>query len=133
MLRDIDQQFPKVFSDCFGPLAAQMRQVLGQSRQQQMDFADTISVGNGSRLQPDWAEAFRKLGSDPNVQNIQMRRVIQVYKNKADADAQALNLNEELSVALCFDISVLDRKMTFAKGSGTVHGDRFELEGRGLS
>jgi hypothetical protein len=100
MLRDVDQEFPNVLSDSFGPLASQMRQVLGQSRQQQMDFADRISIGDGSRLQPDWAEAFRKLGSDPNVQEIQMRRVIEVYKNKADADAQALNLREELSVAL---------------------------------
>jgi peptidoglycan hydrolase-like protein with peptidoglycan-binding domain len=61
MLRDIDQQFPNVFSDSFGSLAAQMRQILGQGRQQQVDFADSISIGNGSRLQHDWAEAFRKL------------------------------------------------------------------------
>jgi hypothetical protein len=91
MLRQIDQQFPNVFSNSFGPLAPQMREVLGQSLQQQMRFPDSISIGNGSRLQPDWAEAFRKLGADPNVQDIQMQRVVQVYKNKADADAQALN------------------------------------------
>jgi Putative peptidoglycan binding domain/Glycosyl hydrolase family 46 len=108
MLREIDRQFPNVFSDSFGPLAAQMRQVLGPSRPQQMDFADSISIGNRSRIQPAWAEAFRELGSDQNVQEIQMKRVIQVYKNKADADAQALHLSEELSVALCFDISVQD-------------------------
>src|SRR5260221_8412109 len=178
MLRQIDQQFPNVFSNSFGPLAPQMRKVLGQSLQQQMRFADSISIGNGSRLQPDWPEAFRELGADPNVQGVQMQRVIKVYKNKADADAQALGLIEELSLALCFDISVQDgglnpseitsiqqktvgqsesqkraviaqivsatakpqfrndvlaRKMTFANGLGTVHGDRYELDGWGLS
>jgi peptidoglycan hydrolase-like protein with peptidoglycan-binding domain len=178
MLKQIDQQFPNVFSDSFGPLAPQLRKVLDQSLQQQMRFADSISIGNGSRLQPDWAEAFSKLGADPNVQGIQMQRVTRVYKNKADADAGALGLIEELSLALCFDISVQDgglspseiasvqqqtagqsesqkraiiaqtvadtakpqfrndvlsRKMTFAKGNGTVHGERYELDGWGLS
>lgn len=178
ILRQIDQEFPDVFNAAFGPLATRMRRVLGQSLQQQMRFADSISIGNGSRLQPDWAEAFRKLGADPNVQGIQMERVIKVYKNKADADAQALGLVEELSSALCFDVSVqdgglspseiasvqqetagksesekrasiaqmvaatakpqfrndvLDRKMTFATGAGTVHGEKYELDGWGLS
>jgi Putative peptidoglycan binding domain/Glycosyl hydrolase family 46 len=103
MLKQIDQQFPDVFNRSFGALASQMRKVLGQSLQQQMRFADSISIGNGSRLQPEWAEAFRKLGADPNVQDIQMQRVTKVYKNKADTDAHALGLTEEMSLALCFD------------------------------
>ena len=32
-----------------------------------------------------------------------------------------------------FRKDVLDRKMTFAEGAGTVHGDRFELDGWGLA
>ena len=178
MLKEIDQQFPDVFLNSFGPLATEMRQVLRKSPSAQMAFAESISIGNGSRLEPQWAEAFRKLGADSNVQNVQMARVVQVYKRKADADARALNLKEELSVALCFDVAVQnaglspseitsiqkrkfgrnegqiraviaemvaaratpqfrkdvwDRKATFVRGSGTVHGDYYELDGWGLS
>jgi hypothetical protein len=32
-----------------------------------------------------------------------------------------------------FRNDVLNRKMTFAKGVGTVHGERYELDGWGLS
>jgi len=177
MLRDIASQFTQVFSDSFGSLAGRMREVLAAAPRAQMDFANSISRGDGSRIEHDWEEAFHKLGSDPNVQRIQLQRVVNVYKGKADSDAQVLNLQEELSVGLCFDVSVqngglnpgelsalrrnqsgnegdtrmmmadlvsqrakpryrqdvLARKMTFATGSGTVHGDRYALDGWGFA
>jgi hypothetical protein len=143
-----------------------------------MAFADSISIGNGNHVAHDWDEAFHKLGADPGVQDIQLARVDTVYKKIADDNAAALGLQEELSVALCFDVSVqnggmkqsevarvqqatarqsekqkrrfiaelvadrsnprfrkdvLDRKMSFANGAGTVHGDEYELDGWGLA
>ncbi len=106
MLRKIDSELPRVFENSFGSLATRMREVLDSAPRAQMDFANSISLGNGSRIESNWEEAFRKLGSDPGVQNIQLERVVNVYKNKADSDAAALNLQQELSVGLCFDVAV---------------------------
>lgn len=178
MLQQIDQQLPQVFSNAFGPLAARLRQVLAGSHADQMSFANSISIGDGNHVAHDWDEAFHRLGADPGVQDIQLARVDTVYKKIADDNAAALGLQEELSVALCFDVSVqngglkqsevarvqqatagqsekqkrrfmaelvadrskprfrkdvLDRKMSFANGAGTVHGDQYELDGWGLA
>jgi peptidoglycan hydrolase-like protein with peptidoglycan-binding domain len=178
MLQQIDQQLPRVFSNAFGPLAARLRQVLAGSHADQMAFANSISIGNGNHVAHDWDEAFHQLGADPEVQDIQLARVDTVYKKIADDNAATLGLQEELSVALCFDVSVqngglkqsevarvqqatagqsekqkrrfiaelvadrsnprfrkdvLDRKMSFASGAGTVHGDEYELDGWGLA
>ena len=178
MLQQIDQQLPRIFSNAFGPLAARLRQVLAGSHADQMAFANSISIGNGNHVAHDWDEAFHQLGADPGVQDIQLARVDTVYKKIADDNAAALGLQEELSVALCFDVSVqngglkqsevarvqqatagqsekqkrrfiaelvadrsnprfrkdvLDRKMSFASGAGTVHGDEYELDGWGLA
>ena len=178
MLQEIDQRLPQVFSNAFGPLAARLRQVLAGSHADQMAFANSISIGNGNHVAHDWDEAFHQLGADPGVRDIQLARVDTVYKKIADDNAVALGLQEELSAALCFDVSVqngglkqsevarvqqstagqsekqkrrfiaelvadrsnprfrkdvLDRKLSFANGAGTVHGDQYELDGWGLA
>jgi hypothetical protein len=178
MLQQIDQQLPQVFSNAFGPLAGKLRNVLAGSHADQMAFANSISIGNGNHVAHDWDEAFHRLGADPGVQDIQLARVDTVYKKIADDNAAALGLHEELSMSLCFDVSVqngglkpsevarvqqvtagqsekqkrqfiaelvadrsnprfrkdvLDRKMSFANGAGTVHGDVYELDGWGLA
>jgi hypothetical protein len=178
MLQQIDQQLPQVFSNAFGPLAGKLRNVLAGSHADQMAFANSISIGNGNHVAHDWDEAFHRLGADPGVQDIQLARVDTVYKKIADDNATALGLQEELSMALCFDVSVqngglkpsevarvqqatagqsekqkrqfiadlvadrsnprfrkdvLDRKMSFANGAGSVHGEQYELDGWGLA
>jgi hypothetical protein len=178
MLQQIDKELPAVFSGAFGPLAGKLRSVLAGSHSDQMAFANSISIGNGNHVAHDWDEAFHRLGADSGVQAIQLARVDTVYKKIADQNAAALGLTGELSVALCFDVSVqngglkqseinlvqqatagqsekakrlliaelvadrsnphfrkdvLDRKLSFANGTGTVHGDQYELDGWGLA
>jgi hypothetical protein len=112
MLQQIDKELPEVFSDAFGPLAGKLRNVLAGSHADQMAFANSISIDDGNHVVHDWDVAFRRLGADPGVQAIQLARVDTVYKKIADQNLAALGLEEELSVALCFDVSVQNSGLT---------------------
>jgi len=52
-----------------------------------------------------WADAFERLGSDPRVQEIQLQRT-QKFFDRAELDRQHFNVQNELGLALCFDIAV---------------------------
>jgi len=63
-----------------GRLPGKLRKVLAGSHADQMAFANSISIGNGNHVTHEWDEAFRRLGADPGVQDIQLARVDAVYK-----------------------------------------------------
>lgn len=106
LLKDINTQAPDVFSSSFGPLTTTITNVINSALSAQMDFANSISVGSAKvKVLPEWLDAFKKLGSNPVVQGIQMQRVDK-YFNIAMHDMQTFNVENELGLALCFDIAV---------------------------
>jgi hypothetical protein len=73
----------------------------------QVAFADSISIpGAKHKLVDPWRIAFERLGSFPEVQEIQRRVAFEHYMRPAKKTARGLGLASELGVALCFDIHV---------------------------
>jgi hypothetical protein len=106
VLNEIRSAHPAVFSAAFGDLEPKIVQVLGSSHAAQMSFADSISVGSSKiRILDVWAQAFEKLGNDPAVQEIQLQRTEKFF-DIAERDVQRFNVQNELGLALCFDIAV---------------------------
>jgi hypothetical protein len=71
LLADVKQQYPAIFSAAFGPLEGEMEQVLGQSRSEQMTWAQRISMSGGQTLSPRWESAFAALGEHLEVRIIE--------------------------------------------------------------
>ena len=106
VLQQIRTKHPAVFSEAFGDLEARIVQVLGSSHAEQMTFANSISVGTSKmKILDEWADAFERLGSDPGVQEIQLERT-QKFFDRAELDRQRFDVQNELGLALCFDIAV---------------------------
>lgn len=106
VLQQIRTRHPAVFSEAFGDLEARIVQVLGSSHAEQMTFANSISVGTSKmKILDEWADAFERLGSDPGVQEIQLERT-QKFFDRAELDRQRFDVQNELGLALCFDIAV---------------------------
>ena len=106
VLRDIRSKHPAVFTAAFGELESRIVEVLGSSHADQIHFANSISVGSSKmRIQDAWAKAFEKLGSDPGVQDIQLQRTERFF-DIAVRDQQRFDVQNELGLALCFDIAV---------------------------
>lgn len=105
ILERIMKAHPAVFHKAFGQKADEMRRVLEQTREEQLRWADGISVGNRHRLHEAWEKAFSDLGAFEEVQAVQMERVGK-YWDRAVKDAARFGLRSELGRALCFDIAV---------------------------
>ena len=176
ILAEAHKTYPVAFSDAFGALESKILAVLEMDHSSQMQWAYSVSVGNGERILPDWSTAFATLGAVVGVQAIQLGRVQSRYWSRAATDAATLNVQSEPGQALCFDIAVqnggldageiqniqnaqaasepallkivaqvvadharpqyrqdvLTRKMTFATGKGTVHGDQYDISSWGI-
>ena len=106
ILKEVQAQHPQLLDDAFGSLKAKLASVLAGSLAKQMQWAQDITIGRlGTKVLPEWAEAFSRLGDFPEVQVIQLNRV-QRYWDIASGDANAFNLQSEIGVSLCFDIAV---------------------------
>jgi hypothetical protein len=106
MLKKIRTTHPNVFSDAFGNLENKIVEVLGSSMSAQMTFANSISIGNNKvQIRPEWAAAFAKLGSNEQVQAIQLERTEDFFETAA-RDVGRFTVKNELGLALCFDIAV---------------------------
>jgi hypothetical protein len=106
ILRTIRAEAPAVYTESFGPLAAQLEEVLAQNQAAQMAFANEItSPPDSAGVLSEWKEAFARLGASPEVQSIQMRAVKPAW-DTAGQYFQRYGLSSELSMALCFDIAV---------------------------
>lgn len=106
VLTHIRSTHPAVFSAAFGELEPKIVEVIHSSHSDQIRFANSISLGSSKvRILDVWAKAFEKLGSDPSVQEIQLQRT-QKFFDIANSDRQHFDVQNELGLALCFDIAV---------------------------
>jgi hypothetical protein len=106
MLTQIRTSHPALFSDAFGGLEAELVSVLGGSDARKREWANSISIGqNRRRVRDDWSAAFRRLGSRPQVQEIQ-RSFARGYWDIALRDAKRFGLKTEMGLALAFDVAV---------------------------
>ncbi len=106
ILEEIQQKYPSLIDQAFGPLQNEIYGVFRISRQEQIDWANGISIGiRKNRVEQEWEDAFEQLGSFPEVQEIQLSRVNK-YWNIAVKDAHRFQLETEMGIALCFDIAV---------------------------
>jgi peptidoglycan hydrolase-like protein with peptidoglycan-binding domain len=106
ILNEVRQRFPQLFDSAFGDLKPVLLAQLNKPWQEQLQWANSISIGsNKVRIEEPWEQAFAALGNDSNVQEIQLRRVNKYWQIGA-RDASRFNLNTEAGIALCFDIAV---------------------------
>jgi hypothetical protein len=108
IIKQIDTDHPGMLQGAFGSDAAQqLLQVIAQTLAQQIAFADSISQGAlKAVLAEPWLTGFRRLGSDPAVQQLQLDIVSRDYFQPALATANNFQLQTELGIALTFDIHV---------------------------
>ena len=113
IINEVHLQHPQLLQQAFGPLEAELVAAINASSAEQEAFANRISIGrNRYKVEPEWAEAFAKLGSFNEVQAIQLRGIDR-YWGIAIRDAQRFELESELGVALCFDIAVQNGGIDF--------------------
>lgn len=106
ILDEIRTAHADVFRAAFGSLTEQMINVLNSSAAEQMRFANRISVGSSKvKILDEWAEAFARLGSNPQVQEIQLQHTTKFF-DIARRDVARFNVKNEMGLALCFDIAV---------------------------
>jgi Putative peptidoglycan binding domain len=106
ILNELQQRFPALIDSAFGELKPALLNQLGKTREEQLEWANSISIGsNKVRVEEAWERAFSALGNDPHVQEIQLRRV-KKYWDRAGRDAERFRLKTEAGIALCFDIAV---------------------------
>lgn len=106
ILEEIFKEHPECIEASFGSLASQLRILLGQSRPEQIAWADHLSSKcSPKRLPEAWEKAFSLLGTRPVVQAAQLQRV-KPYWSRATQDASRFGLTSEAGMALCFDIAV---------------------------
>jgi len=105
ILNEIHANYPAIFAGAFGELAAQMLQILSQPRAIQMNFAQSISIDGGERIEPEWAAAFKALGDTVEVQDIENTHA-QHYWVAAQRFVNLFQLQSDAGQSLCFDIAV---------------------------
>jgi hypothetical protein len=114
ILAEVQQNHPALFAQAFGNLQDELIRVLGQSRSEQLDWAERISTGSKKyRVEPRWEQAFATLGMFPEVQAIQLQRVNK-YWDIAIRDVGRFGLETDMGLALCFDIAVQNGGIDFA-------------------
>jgi len=101
LLLEFARRQPQRFAAIFGPHAAQLRQVLGQTPAEQLRFARSINDAR-KRIGPPWSGYFGQLAADPAFQQIQLQQVRQ-RMNRAIAQTRQLGLRSERGLALLFD------------------------------
>jgi hypothetical protein len=106
LLSEIQASHENIFDDAFGTLTPEILRVMNSSAADQMRFANAISLGSSKiKILNEWAQAFERLGSNPAVQEIQLKHT-QKYFNIALRDVDRFNVKNELGFSLCFDIAV---------------------------
>ena len=115
IISEVAQQYPALLDQAFGSLRDDLLEVLRQSKNEQIAWANAISIGsNKYRVQGPWEQAFATLGTFPEVQAIQLKRV-GAYWDIALRDTKRFGLKSERGLALCFDIAVQNGGIDFAQ------------------
>lgn len=113
ILTEVQQTNPALFDQAFGNLKDEIIDVLRQSLSEQLDWANSISLGtNKHRIEQPWEKAFGTLGTFPKVQAVQLKQV-KKYWDIALRDVERFGLETELGIALCFDIAVQNGGIDF--------------------
>jgi hypothetical protein len=103
----IHDRRPDLVEAAFGDHAPQLLRVLRAPLDEQLAFADTVSIGTKKvRLAEPWRQAFGIFGKLPEVRAEQLRRARDAYFEPAVATAARFGLTTELGIALTFDIHV---------------------------
>ena len=114
ILNEVQQKYPDLLDQAFGSLKSELIAIFQKNRQRQIDWANDISIGvNKYRVEHQWENAFELLGSFPEVQEIQLKRV-EKYWDIAVRDSERFRLKTELGIALCFDIAVQNGGIDFS-------------------
>lgn len=101
MLGEFARLHAQSFDSVFGPHAAQFRQVLGQSREDQLRFARSINDARNNIIEP-WKTYFGRLAQDPLFQQIQLRDARRRMDDAVNY-ARLLGLRTERALAVMFD------------------------------
>ena len=106
ILSEAQQRFPALIQSAFGPLSPTLFDIIGKPWVDQRDWANGISIGtNKYRVEEKWRVAFDTFGSYAEIQEIQLRRVID-YWAIAQRDANRFGIKSERGIALTFDVAV---------------------------
>ncbi len=120
ILNEVRQRHPALLTEAFGPLEVELAAALDGGPAEQEAFGNRISIGQGHyKVAPDWAGGFARLGTFPEVQEIQLRGV-QRYWAIAVRDAGRFGLASELGLALCFDIAVQNGGVDFQTEENSI-------------
>lgn len=107
LLAEAEAAVPGTLDRVLGPLAATWRAKTALPKAQLLAWADGISLGaDKSAVQPEWKQAFARLGDEPVIKRLQMQRAYDAYFVPAAATARRLGLKSELGLALAFDCHV---------------------------
>ena len=107
VLDTVAAEHPGVIRSTFVDLTKDLERMRNMPIDKQIAFADSISIpGAKFKLVDPWRIAFDRLGSIPEVQEIQRRVAFDQYMKPAKRTARSLGLTTELGVALCFDVHV---------------------------
>lgn len=114
IIEEVRQKHSALLDQAFGPLEAELIGMIQRSLRDQIDWANDISIGiKKYRVEPQWEDAFELLGSFPQVQEIQLKRVHK-YWDIAVRDSERFQLETEMGIALCFDIAVQNGGIDFS-------------------
>jgi peptidoglycan hydrolase-like protein with peptidoglycan-binding domain len=102
----INTDNPTLIAQAFGANAAQLLHICdpATSVAEKTSFANSVTR-DGGVIEP-WNAAFQTLGGFPEVQALQTRRAHDIYWAIAVGDSRALSMEEELDLALMFDVAV---------------------------
>jgi hypothetical protein len=101
----INLSHPELVRQAFQDSTNELLGLINESPEQQTIWADQHTLTDGNLVQP-WRQMFAVFGSFPEVQEEQLKHVVSDYLEPAILTARKLNLDTELGLALCFDISV---------------------------
>lgn len=107
LLADTEAAVPGTLQRVLGPLAMVWTTVTAKPLADQIAWADSISFGTSKAAVPaEWRDAFARLGDEPTVKRLQMHRAYDKYFVPAVHAARTLRLEDELGIALAFDVHV---------------------------
>lgn len=113
IIKKMKQENPNILEEAFGGLKDKLLSIMDSSKDEQIAWANDISVGvRRYRILPEWEKAFKKLGSFKEVQKIQLESV-KKYWDIAERDVNRFDLKTEAGFALCFDIAVQNGGIDF--------------------
>jgi peptidoglycan hydrolase-like protein with peptidoglycan-binding domain len=103
----IFDQHPALVQQAFGDNTEELISIMNSSKNVQMQFADSISLGTTkASIKEPWLSGFKAFGEIAEVQKLQLQLADQDYGQPALETASKLGLQSELGRALAFDIHV---------------------------